>query len=260
MLGMIKLRMGRNRQDYEDARRYFDKFLDLSGRSRFWRESFQGYRNIALCEYNLAFQEPEKKKEWLDQAIQDYDYALRCLGCDPEQACQQPRSPDEFIARCNRSSARVELVAQDDMGSVVKELVVLEETAPNWHWRANTRFLLCKAYLRLGLLDEVLLSVERMVKQYENVEDKQIEKQLFGVQNARRNLQFADDCLNQMARVKGTGELHKRVVEQVERVGNLSQYVPPIPLKDWSASVSEIEKKFLRENTQMVYSERKVVT
>ncbi len=51
-----------------------------------------------------------------------------------------------------------------------------------------------------------------------------------------------------MAKVKETKELHQRVQVQLERVRNLSQYIPSIPIKDWSTLISQIEANFLNND------------
>jgi len=252
-LGMTKLKLSQNHEDYEEARKYFDKFLDISGRSRFLRESFQGYRNIALCEYNLALKKPDEKNEWFDKAIQNYDYAIECLGGDPNSLNEQPSS-DEFNARFNKSRAKIERERLLDVESAQKELFdIIKYAVPtlklNWHWKAYILSSLSRACLQLGQYEGAFKHIEEMVKQYEEIEDDQkIEKQPFGVQNARQNLQSASDFLDQMANVKETKELHQRVIEQKGRVSNLSQYIPSIPLKDWSTLISQIEAKFLNSD------------
>jgi tetratricopeptide (TPR) repeat protein len=251
VLGMIKLKLSQNYEDYKEAREYFDKFLDLSGRSRFLRESFQGYRNIALCEYNLALKEPDKKNEWLDKTIQNYDYAIECLGSDPKLLNERPGS-NEFNARFNKSRAKIEQGNLSDVESAQKELIaIIKYAVPalklNWHWKANILSSLSRASLQLDQYEEAYKFIEEMVKQYEEIEDNQkIEKQPFGIQNARQNLQSAIDLLEQMAKVKETKELHQRVLEQLERISNLSQHIPSIPLKEWFTLVSQIEAKFLK--------------
>lgn len=248
---MIKLKSSQNYEDYMEAREYFDKFLDLSGRSRFLRESFQGYRNIALCEYNLALKKPDKKNEWLGKATQNYDYAMECLGSDPKSLNERPSS-DEFNARFNKSRSKIEQERLSDVEAAQKELIaIIKYAVPtlklNWHWKAYILSSLSRACLQLGQYEEAFKYIEEMVKQYEEIEDNQkIEKQAFGVQNARQNLQSASDLLEQMAKVKETKELHQRVQEQMERVSNLSQYIPSIPIKDWSTLISQIEANFLK--------------
>jgi len=251
VLGMIKLKLSQNYEDYMEARNYFDKFLDLSGRSRFLRESFQGYRNIALCEYNLALKKPDEKNKWLDKAIQNYDNAIECLGSNPKLLNERP-SFDEFNARFNKSRAKIEQERLSDVESAQKELIaIIKYAVPtlklNWHWKAYILSSLSRACLQLGQYEEAFKYVEEMVKQYEEIEDDQkIEKQPFGVQNARQNLQSASGLLEQMPKIKGTKELHQRVLKQLKRVSNLSQYIPSIPLKDWSILISQIEANFLK--------------
>jgi tetratricopeptide (TPR) repeat protein len=252
VLGMIKLKSSQNYEDYKEAREYFDKFLDLSGRSRFLRESFQGYRNIALCEHNLALKKPGEKNEHLDKAIQNYDYAIECLGSDPKLLNEHPSS-DDFNARFNKSRAKIEQGRLSDVESAQKELIaIIKYAVPtlklNWHWKAYILSSLSRACLQLGQYEETFNYIEEMVKQYEEIKDDQkIEKQPFGIQNARQNLQSASGLLEQMAMVnKETKELHQKVLEQLERVSNLSQYIPSIPLKDWSILISQIEANFLK--------------
>jgi tetratricopeptide (TPR) repeat protein len=138
-----------------------------------------------------------------------------------------------------------------DVGSAQKELIaIIEYAVPtlklNWHWKANILSSLSKACLQLSQYEEAFKYIEEMVKQYEEIKDDQkIEKQPFGVQNARQNLQSTSDLLEQMAKVKETEELHQKVLKQLERVSNLSQYIPSIPLKDWSTLISQIEANFL---------------
>ncbi|MCK4308343.1 hypothetical protein KAW50_08970, partial [candidate division WOR-3 bacterium] len=251
VFGMIKLKLSQNCEDYEEARKYFDKFLELSGRSRFLRESFQGYRNIALCEHNLALKKSDEKNKWLDKAIQNYDCAMECLGSDPKSLNERPSS-DEFNARFNKCRSKIEQERLSDVEAAQKELIaIIKYAVPtlklNWHWKAYILSSLSRACLQLGQYEEAFKYIEEMVKQYEEIEDNQkIEKQAFGVQNARQNLQSASDLLEQMAKVKETKELHQRVQEQLERVSNLSQYIPSIPIKGWSTLISQIEANFLK--------------
>jgi len=252
VLGMIKLRLSRSYEEYREAKEFFEKFLNLSGRSRFLRESAQGYRNVALCEFNLALlceQEPEKKSSWLNKAIQDYDNALICLGLNPEQPCLQTSSRDEFIIRYNRSCAKIEQTGRENKESALKELVILEETAPDWHSRANVFSSLCRAHAKLDQDEEAYRWVEKMVRQYEGVEEGDIEMQPFGVQNARENLEFASIVLERSTQLNEIKELHQRTEKQKNRIGHLSQNVHFVPLKDWSESLSLIERRFLIKTT-----------
>ncbi|MCK4730817.1 MAG: hypothetical protein KAT65_00030, partial [Methanophagales archaeon] len=140
-----------------------------------------------------------------------------------------------------------------DVESAQKELIaIIKYAVPtlklNWHWKAYILSSLSRACLQLGQYEETFNYIEEMVKQYEEIKDDQkIEKQPFGIQNARQNLQSASGLLEQMAMVnKETKELHQKVLEQLERVSNLSQYIPSIPLKDWSILISQIEANFLK--------------
>ena len=252
VLGVIKLRL----EDYREAEKCFDEFLNLSGRSRFLRESFQGYRNVALSEYNLALKEPGKKKDWLDKAIMNYDHAIRCLGCDPKIPNQQPRSRDEFNTRYNRSCAKMERAELENIEFAMQELTTLKSDAPNivpshevWHWRANILSALSKDYSKLDQDEGALRCIKELVQEYERVENRDIEKQPFGIQNAKQNLQSAS---KQIAKAKEAEELDQKITKQLERINNLSQSVPSIPLKDWSTIISQIEQ-FERERNRKIY-------
>jgi len=213
------------------------------------RESFQGYRNVALSEYNLALKEPGKKKDWLDKAVINYDHAIRCLGGDPKIPNQQPRSRDEFNTRYNRSCAKMERAEPEDIEFAMQELITLKSVAPNivpsheiWHWRANILSALSKAYSKLDRDEEALRCTKELVQEYERVENKDIEKQPFGIQNAKQNLQSASIWLKQIAKAKEAEDLDQKITKQLERINNLSQSVPSIPLKDWSTVISQIEQ------------------
>jgi tetratricopeptide (TPR) repeat protein len=250
VLGMIKLRLSRNYEEYREAKESFDKFLNLSGRSRFRRESAQGYRNVALCEFNLALlceQEPEKKSSWLNKAIQNYANALICLGLNPEQPCLQTSSRDEFITRYNRSCAKIEQTGRENKESAVKELMILEEAAPDWHSRANVFSSLCRAHAKLDQDEEAHRWIEKMVRQYEGIEDRNVEMQPFGVQNARENLEFASVVLERSTQLNEIKELYQRTEKQKNRIDRLSQNVHSVPFKDWSESLSLIEWRFLKK-------------
>lgn len=253
VLGLIKLRLSQNFGDYKETWGFFNEFLDLSGRSRFSNESFQGHRNLALCEYNLALKGPESdRKKRLDKAIQDYDHAIKCLGGDPEKIDQQLRTPDEFITRYNKDRAKIERGGREELEFTLQELTMLKNSIPNifsaysvCHWSNNILFALSKINSELGQDEETFKCLEKMTDEYEGVEDKDIEKQPFGVQNALENLQFARDWLKQLDKAKEIEELYQKIVKQLERVSILSQYVPPILLKDWSIIISKIQAKFL---------------
>lgn len=251
VLGVIKLRL----EDYIEAEKCFDEFLNLSGRSRFLRESFQGYRNVALSEYNLALKELGKKKE-LDKAIMNYDHAIMCLGGDPKIPNQQPRSRDEFNTRYNRSCAKMERAEPGDMEFAMQELTTLKSDAPNivpshevWHWRANILSALSKAYSKLDQDEGALRCIKELVQEYERVENNDIEKQPFGIQNAKQNLQSAS---KQIAKAKEAEDLDQKITKQLERIDNLSQSVPLLPLKDWSTIISQIETKFLKRHSTVI--------
>jgi hypothetical protein len=241
--------------DYREASEYFDMFLKMSGKSRFLTESFQGYRNIALCEYNMALKDPNvnKRNELLDIAIKNYSFAITCAGGDPEKLSNSPTN-NEFNARFNRCQAQIERGGQNNLESAKKELAeIVVSVVPflklNWHGKANILSLLCRASVLLGQFPDFINYLDEMLKQYEGIPDiKDIEKQPYGIQNARQNLEAAEEWNQRMAKPDFINEFQPRVLEQLKRVRTLPQQIPQIPLKDWSEMVLQIEAKFLKRS------------
>ena len=88
-----------------------------------------------------------------------------------------------------------------------------------------------------------------MVRQYESIEERDIEMQPFGVQNAAENLEFASVFLERSTQLNEIKELYQRTEKQKNRIGRLSQKVQSVPFRDWSDSLSLIEWRFLKKTT-----------
>ncbi|MFX1260257.1 MAG: SIR2 family protein, partial [Promethearchaeota archaeon] len=224
VLGLIYLRLG----DFDKAKRIFEEYLNLSGRSRFTRESFQGYRNLALALYNLVLINMENKKKYLKKCLECYDHSLICLGVDPTNPRFKPSNIEQFIVHINRNKALLESSNKTDIDFVVEEIKILQDAVPNlfnikqaWHWKAILLTHLFRVNLYLGNKDEIKDVIERIINEYEQQDDATIEKQPFGIQNAKENLRYIIKKFEKMERDPKLENIYNKLKTLLKRINSL---------------------------------------
>ena len=247
VIGIIFLRLGK----FEEAKDNFKSFLDLSGRSRFSREIFQGYRNLALSLYHLSLKSFEYKRKYLQEALESFNHSLECLGIDPMDPIHVPLNRDHFMAQLNRNEALIESANKEEIDFALKELEVLEKAIPNiftskeiWHWNANLLFYKYKAKRNLGYENEIWNIIERIIHQYEQQNDETIENKSFGIQNAKRNLRYLIEYLKNLEEEVRREDIFRKLKDLLKRISSLHISIPSIIHKDWSDIFSKLDEFF----------------
>lgn len=237
--GIIFLREGL----YFEANDSFKNFFGLVEGTRYSRESFQVYRNLALSEFNLARLKSDNKREYLTSSIENNVNALRCRNCDPTSPKFRSKDMAIYITQFNRSQSLIERGEKDNTKFAVKELTSLHESTNSWHWKGNTKTKLIISYLILGDEENILRLTEELIELYSGVNDSEFERQRFGIQNATENLQ----SLLSNKRIKNImkEELYNQLSTLLQRISNLSQTLPSVSFKDYSKIIAEIKKRFL---------------
>jgi len=238
---------------YNKANNCFEKFLKLTEGTRYKRETFQLYRNLALSEYNLARTESIRKRELLYSSIENSNNALRCRNIDPTSPEFTSKDLAVFIARFNRSQTLVEREEEEDIKFAIKELKNLNKSIPELlstqrsqkHWKGNIITQLIKSYSFLSEKEKVKLLMNELKEIYFSFENSEIEKQRFGIQNATENLQSILTIALEKKILEVNDELYNQLSELHQRISNLTQKIPKISLRDWSKYIYEIEKIFL---------------
>ncbi len=247
VLGLIKQKLG----NYNEAKLCFEKFLSLSGRSRFLWEGFQAYRNLGLCIYNIAMSELDfgHKIELLEESIQNYRNCIECLNGDPKEPNERSMDPNMLSARFYRSKALIERGKMEDLEFAIDELNAVIESSKLvfseeiWHRKAICLSGLSQAYLKLNNFDNYINYIGKMVKEYEKVKDEIIKNHSVGIQTAKKNLEMVKKELLSLEYNKNTKNVEKKVIKQLNRVNKLIQQ-PSLNLsKDWIPLINNIRSK-----------------
>lgn len=250
LLGLIYLRLGK----FEKAKEFFEEFLNLSGRSRFIRESSQAYRNLALVLMNLSKINIKNKNEYIDKSLECYRFSLLCLGIDPTDNLFEPLNREQFLTRFYRSEAFLERSNKNDLEFALKDLKILQKVVCNvfntkeiWHWNCNLLFqyYLAKSKEFPNNKSEIIDLLERLIKEYEQQDDSTFEKLPFGIGNAKENLRYLIYEIEKMeVRDSRMEHIYKKIKNLLERISNLKTNLPPTLHKDWSRIISKLNEKY----------------
>ena len=202
-MGLIYFRLG----NYQEAKNYFEEFLNLSGTSRFLRESSQAYRNLAMTLNKLSENESESKNEYLLKALECYENSLICLGLDPSNHVSKPLNREQFISRFNRNKTLIERSNKTELETVLSELNILQKVVFDLfdinqarHWNANLLYQKFVASSRAVANDITDLKdiIEQLISEYEMQNENFFKTFAFAVGNALENLRNINKVINKM--------------------------------------------------------------
>lgn len=228
VMGLVDLKLG-SRDSLAAAKDEFEKVIDLSRRSGkgFEREEFQGHRNLGLVFRGLArIGAPDNRTDLLSKAIAEF-----------KEAEKKANTPDIFNIRFNIILLEVEAAfLETNWDSVFNRLVELESMIPkdrkgepHWHWAAWVNATAAKLASLTKKPDEALRRVVLVTKTYERIASGEIQRQAYGVQNGRTNL---NTCLEVLNLVSLEVSLKQRVQQQSSRLSTLEQRIPEIRIDD----------------------------
>ncbi len=256
IMGLLQIRFG----NYEKAIEIFNEFLDLSNRSRFLEESFQGYRNLAMSQYNLSRERPDKQLELLNKCLNNYKEAIEIKGGEPSRPTQEPKTRDEFNTRYNRSIAKKDQNLEDDLKFALQEfntlLTHITKIVPsreNWHWKANILTRISEINSKYKNFNKVKQLILDILQLYRSVNDGTIERQPFGIQNAKQNLISMRDILQKFEIDQEIGVLLEVIKNELNRINKLKLPLAILIHKDWSKMISSIQELFLKLKAKKPY-------